>query len=132
MPVPTANVINGADISSVLTRGAPTPHEALYLFNDEEVVAVRTQRWKYLGKSYYHGFLTPMEGRGWPQLYDMTSDISESYSAAERNPQAVAQMQALLADARKRFAPLRTANPASIFGSLIPSAATGTAPAKQD
>jgi hypothetical protein len=26
-------------------------HDALYLFNEEEVVAVRTQRWKYLGKS---------------------------------------------------------------------------------
>ena len=131
-PTPSGNVIDGADISAVLTRGAPSPHEALYLFSDEEVVAVRTQRWKYLAKSYYHGFLTPMEGRGWPQLYDMSRDISESYSAYERHPEAVTQMQALLADGRKRFEPLRSANPASISGSLIPQAASGSLHDKKD
>lgn len=68
LPVPTTNPIDGIDISAVLTRAAPSPHDALYLFNDKDIVAVRTQRWKYLGNSYYHGFHTPMEGRGWPQL----------------------------------------------------------------
>lgn len=128
-PLPGTNAIDGLDISPVLARGAASPHDALYLFNDEEVVAVRTQRWKYLGKSYYHGFLTPMEGRGWPQLYDMRNDISESYSVADRNPEAVTEMQTLLAAARLRFEPLRTADPARIYRSLIPAA---SAPAKQD
>ena len=132
VPPPAGTIVDGADISAVLTRAAPSPHEALYLFNDEEVVAVRTQRWKYLGKSYYHGFLTPMEGRGWSELYDMSADISESYSAAERHPEVLAHMQNLLAEARKRFEPLQTKNPASVYSSLIAPTSDGQPHAKQD
>jgi arylsulfatase A len=131
-PLPSANIIDGADITEVLTRGAASPHEALFLFNDEDVVAVRTQRWKYLGTSYYHGYLTPMEGRGWPQLYDMSHDIGESYSSAQRYPDVAAQMQTMLADARKRFAPLKSATQPNVFNSLIPPPAAPTPPRKQD
>lgn len=108
---PTSDIIDGKDISPVLTRGAPTPHEALYLFNDEEIVAVRTQQWKYVTKSYYHGFLAAMK-TDYPQLYDQSADISESYSVAERHPEILAKMQQLQADATAKFAPMKTSIPA--------------------
>lgn len=111
---PPADVkLDGKDISTVLTKGAATPHDALFLFDNEDVVGVRTQRWKYVAATYYHGFLLPISGRSRgitdsPQLYDMSKDSSENYSAASRNPAVVADLQARLAQARAEFDPLRT------------------------
>ena len=111
LPSPAGVTIDGQDLTAVLTRGAPSPHEALYLFNDEDVVAVRTQRWKYVARSYYHGMLLAMSA-DYPQIYDESADISESYSVAERNPEAVARMEHLLTEARERFAPMKRGVPA--------------------
>lgn len=104
--------LDGRDISAVLTRGAPSPHDELVLFDDENVVAVRTQRWKYVASSYYHGHLAPM---AWnksltdqSQLYDMQADRSESYSAARSHPDVLADMQARFQRATERFAPLKS------------------------
>ncbi len=47
IPNPQGVELDGRDISALLTRGAPSPHDQLFLFNDEDVAAVRTQRWKY-------------------------------------------------------------------------------------
>jgi arylsulfatase A-like enzyme len=107
-PLPAHDVIDGKDISPILRNAGPSPHDALLLFNDEEVVAVRTQRWKYVAQTYYHGHLATIDGPAYPQLYDMSSDTAESYSAAERNPEAVARMRKILADARAEFAPLKS------------------------
>lgn len=106
--LPVHDVIDGKDISPILTHGAPSPHEALLLFNDEEVVGIRTQRWKYVAQSYYHGHLAKIDGPAYPQLYDMTLDNSESYSAAERNPEAVARVRQLLSEAQAEFAPFKS------------------------
>jgi len=115
VPAPAGVAIDGMDISDVLTRGAATPHEALLLFNDEEVVALRTQRWKYVVKSYHHGELRSLEGQDYPQLYDMKVDRSESYSTAERNPEALAVVQRLMADAHTKFAPMRASQLPKVF-----------------
>ena len=104
-------------------RDAPSPHEALYLFNDEEVVAVRTQRWKYVAKSYYHGFLVPLSN-DYPQLYDVSADLSESYSVAERNPDVLAMMQTLLANAAEKFKPMKTEIPAA-YRNFMPQLTPG-------
>ena len=130
LPNPANVVIDGADISAVLKHGAPTPHEALLLFNEAEVVAVRTQRWKYVTRAYYHGYLVPIDGPDYPQLYDMSADISESYSAAERNPEALAMVKRLMADARAKFGPMKAAQQPLILTSIIvPQSGSGV---KQD
>ena len=113
VPTPPGVELDGSDISAVLTRGAPSPHEELILFDNEDVVAIRTQRWKYVAATYYHGYLTPISGRkkgltDSPQLYDMAKDSREEYSAASRHPEVVTDMQARLAKAKAKFAPFRT------------------------
>ncbi|HEX7854591.1 MAG TPA: sulfatase [Sphingobium sp.] len=107
---PPSVTLDGRDISAVLTRGAPSPHNALILFDDEEVVALRTQRWKYVAQTYYHGHLMPVEAR-YPQLYDMDADDSESYSVIERHPDVLAAMKAKLAEARDTFRPMKRGMP---------------------
>jgi arylsulfatase A len=134
-PVPAGVEIDGRDISAVLTRGAPSPHDELILFDNEDVVAVRTQRWKYVAATYYHGYLTQIAGRkrdltDSPQLYDMTQDSAENYSAASRNPDVVKDMQARLARATGQFARMKTRGASNV--PPAGSSGTSTMPARQD
>jgi len=112
---PTGVELDGRDISAVLTRGAASPHDQLLLFNDEEVVAVRTQRWKYSTRSHYHGALASTENKGYPQLYDVSKDISESYSVAKIQPDVLADMQARMDTARAKFGPMKAKQPPKVF-----------------
>lgn len=125
-PPPKDVVIDGRDISAVLTQAAASPHEELLLFDNEEVTAIRTQRWKYVASTYYHGRMMAVDQR-YPQLYDVSRDIGESYSVADRQPQVLADMQRRMAEARKRFAPLKLGDP---YRNLRPPA--GAAAARQD
>jgi arylsulfatase A len=106
--------IDGLDVSATLTSGAPSPHEQILLFNNEDVVGVRTQRWKYVTHAYYRGLTFDMERAGFIELYDMTRDISESYSVAETYPDVTLDMQKRLARAREQFAHLKLGPPAFI------------------
>lgn len=115
IPNPQGIELDGRDISALLTRGAASPHDQLLLFNDEDVVAVRTQRWKYSTRSYYHGSLATTENVGYPQLFDVSKDISESYSVAQLNPQALADMQERMKAARAQFGPLKAKQPPKVF-----------------
>lgn len=54
--------LDGRDISAVLTRDAPSPHEQILLFNNEEVAAIRMQRWKYVNETYDRGMLVNFGG----------------------------------------------------------------------
>jgi arylsulfatase A-like enzyme len=108
---PAGVELDGRDISAVLTDGAASPHDQLLLFNDQDVVAIRTQRWKYDTRAYYHGALATTENVGYPQLFDVSRDISESYSLAERQPGVVADMQARMTAARAKFEPLKAPLP---------------------
>jgi arylsulfatase A-like enzyme len=107
VPLPPNVEIDGKDISGVLRSGAASPHEALFLFNENEIVAVRTQQWKYVAKTYYHGYYSPISPE-YPQLYDMRSDFSESYSAAEGHPEMVKSLQKMVRDANVHFASVST------------------------
>jgi len=124
VPTPAGVELDGLDISAVLTKGAPSPHDELILFDNEDVVGVRTQRYKYVGSAYYHGFLLPIS-RPKPgltdasQLYDMSSDISESYSSASRDPRALADMQARFKRAREKFGPMKAKEIPPAFRGLM-------------
>ena len=52
-PLPVGVMLDGLDITDVLLHGAPSPHDELVLFNNEDVAAIRTQRWKYVAADYY-------------------------------------------------------------------------------
>lgn len=119
VPLPAGIEIDGADIGPVLTRQAPTPHDQLLLFDNEEVAAIRTQLWKFVSQAYYRGYRLPISVKRpgltrAAQLYDMRSDPSENYSLADRNPAVVTDMDARLRAASARFAPFATHAPAPL------------------
>jgi arylsulfatase A len=132
VPDPAGVELDGKDISTVLTKGDPSPHDELLLFDNEDIVGLRTQRWKYVAAAYYHGYLLPISGwvRGItdsPQLYDMSRDNSENYSASTRHADVVTDMQARLARARAQFEPFRTRKT-----NIIPVPATPATTKTQD
>jgi arylsulfatase A-like enzyme len=103
--------LDGLDISVVLTDGAASPHEEILLFNNEDVVGVRTQRWKYVAQTYYRGIKVNLERSEYKQLYDISSDVTESYSVAERYPDMTADMQSRIKRATEKYAPFKRGVP---------------------
>jgi arylsulfatase A-like enzyme len=106
-PAPAGVTLDGRDISAVLKDAAPSPHEALILFDNEVPIGVRTQAWKYVESAYYRGNKLPMTVLGYEQLYDVKADPSENYSVAATHPEVAKVMRARLAQAKAEFAPYR-------------------------
>jgi arylsulfatase A len=105
---PPAGVeLDGRDLSAVLTRrGAPSPHDELILFNNELVAAVRTDRWKFVGRSYYRHLELSLADRKVPLLFDVRADPSESYNLASAQPEVLADLSARFQHARAKFEPM--------------------------
>ena len=104
--------LDGADIASLLTiPRAPSPHDELVLFINEEVAAVRTQRWKYVVKSFYRTYDATLDGpdrNDWDLLVDMPKDPAESYDVSSLHPDVLTDMKIRVQRARAAFAPLAT------------------------
>ena len=117
-PLPAGVELDGKDISAVLMHGAPSPHEALILFDNEVPVGVRTQRWKYVSAAYYRGMRFPLDKLGYTEVFDMAVDSAESYNVAAAHPEVAADLKARLARARSDFAPYRHADIPPVFKQL--------------
>ena len=108
-PLPKTE-LDGRDLTGVLTRGAKSPHEELILFNNEKVAAIRTDRWKFVARSYYRGAEYPRGSRS-DLLFDVRADPAEAYNLASLHPDVVADMKARLARAQQTFEPLGVHKP---------------------
>ena len=113
---PDADVLDGRSLLPLLRGEQASVHDYLYYFNNERVVGVRSQDWKYVTHAYYTGSLGAFEKfdklPGFEGSYDLLLKASdpggESYSLADRHPDVVTELQAKLEQARAAFAPLRT------------------------
>ena len=99
--LPVDREIDGKNILALLTENATTPHEALYLFNDDRIAGVRSGRWKLVVESFYRTALPSFDN---PQsyygpdglLFDLELDPSETYSYTRENPEVVARLREYL------------------------------------
>jgi len=104
-PLPPGIVLDGRDIADVLLHGGPSPHDGIVLFDNEDVVGIRTQRWKYVSGAYYRSVgLVPFARMGYTELYDMKVDPSESYSVAASHSDVAEDMRARFGRAQATFA----------------------------
>jgi arylsulfatase A-like enzyme len=116
---PLAGVtLDGRDLGAVLRDGAPSPHEALILFDNEDPIGVRTQGWKYVESAYYRGLRLPISLMGYEQLYDVKADPSENYSVAATHPDIAKAMRERLAAAKAEFAPFKHKEIPPVFKAL--------------
>ena len=113
-PLPTDHEVDGRNIWGLFQGSPDTPHEFLYFFDNEDIAAVRTQRWKLVVRAYYRTSLVAFEtiekvlGFSYPLLFDMTTPHPERYSQARDNPDALATLEAYLRQGRSEFEHLRT------------------------
>ncbi len=107
VPLPRDIKLDGMDITGVLTDKRPSPHSSILLFNDEDIAGIRTDRWKLVVESYYRNNTVALEQRGYPQLYDLKLDPSESYNVAALHPDVLQALIKQWEKARLEFEPIR-------------------------
>jgi len=106
--------LDGFDFSRAWLTGAPSPREEIVLFNNEDVIGIRTQRWKYVAAAYYRSLTLNFEKIGtYLQLYDETAG-AENYSVAVTYPQVTQDMQRRLRAAQARYAPFKRGTPPAV------------------
>lgn len=92
--IPTDRIIDGKDVLAVLKSepGAKSPHEALYYYQNFELVAVRGPTWK---------LLFPDKQNPKPELYDVKGDIGEKSDQLTAKPEVADQLRKVAAEARE-------------------------------
>lgn len=103
---PPAVELDGRDLTDMILADAPSPHEAIVLFDNAKVAAVRTERWKYVVRSYYRTYDIPLDRFGYPLLFDMRADPGERYGLARLHPEIAAEMKARVERARAKYEPI--------------------------
>lgn len=103
-----AATLDGRSLAGHWLGSASGPHDELILFNNEQVAAIRTDRWKLVGRSYYRGLDIPLGRFGYWLLFDVRADPSETYNVADRHPAVMTDMKARFTRAEQMFAPLAT------------------------
>ena len=97
--VPGDRVIDGKDIWPVLTQGAESPHQAIFMYRENNLKAIRSGKWKL-------HLTLPVKGKGkGPKnprsaLYDLESDIGETHNVLAEHPEIAERLRSY-ADAFK-------------------------------
>ena len=90
---------------SAKERSASSPHEALFLFQNDRIAGVRSGRWKLVLESAYRNVVTSFDNPDsyyGPDglLFDLERDPSETYSYTRENPDVAARLRGYLEQAR--------------------------------
>lgn len=98
--VPDDRIIDGKNIMPLLKGSNTSPHDYLYFFDNEEITAVRSQRWKFLVRTYYRGGLSNFQGTHAGEqhyyypglLFDLDLNPEEHFSYTRNYPGIVEKM----------------------------------------
>ena len=96
---PDDRIIDGHDISPLIfeRENAKSPYEVFYYYHEEQLQAVRSDRWKLflpLENFSRHPHFTDGEGDK-PLLFDVVNDISSSVNVAGQHPEVVERLLTL-------------------------------------
>ena len=100
LPLPTDRIIDGKSIANMLETGGESPHDYLYYFAHEELIAVRSPTHKYLDdhRIVYHPLNGPIAAlkKDGAWFIDLEHDPRESYDASLYNPELAEEMRQVL------------------------------------
>jgi arylsulfatase A-like enzyme len=109
--------MDGLDVWSTLTAGAPSPHDAILLNTTPEDGAVRSGDWKLIVRRRApRGRRKAARGRGEPavELFNVRNDPQEATNLANAHPEKVKELrQRLAAFANEAMPPKSTPAPKS-------------------
>ncbi len=102
--LPDDRVIDGHDIRPLLfgDAGAESPYDAFYYYQEDQLQAVRSGRWKLFVplESFKRHPHFRRGGPDGPLLFDVVADVSSEHNVAAAHPDVVDRLMALAEDAR--------------------------------
>ncbi len=106
--LPGDREIDGRDMLTMLTDNAPSPHEALFLFDADRIAGVRSGEWKLVLEAYYRTAIPSFDNRQsyyGPNglLFNVRLDPSETYSFTREYPEVVARMRGYLEQGQREL-----------------------------
>ena len=104
---PNDRTIDGKNMMPLLTGTGSSPHDALFLFNNDRIVGVRSGRWKLVVETRYRATQNSFEHSSYygPDglLFDLQTDPSETYSYTREHPEIVERLKGYLLEAREEL-----------------------------
>ena len=88
--MPTDRIIDGKDVSAVLTDHQKSPHEAFFYHRGNKLEAVRSGKWKL--------HLRDSKGKGRQKsgaLFDLETDIAEKHNVIDQHPEVAKRLSQL-------------------------------------
>jgi arylsulfatase A-like enzyme len=107
--IPEDRLIDGIDQSDLLLGKRDTGRDFFYFNN----AGVRKGKWKYLkADAYFHGYAVEEDRVKAEELYDLEADLGEQNNLAEKFPEKVAELKALMKsiEGKKSGTPSSTPN----------------------
>jgi len=91
--VPRDRPIDGIDQTALLLGKTDADRENFYFHN----AGVRKGKWKYLKPdAHFHGYAVEDDRQKVDELYDLEADLGETNNLAEKHPEKVAELKALM------------------------------------
>ena len=97
---------DGKSLRGVLTNGEGSPHDYLYLFNNDRIAAVRSGKWKLVVETFYRTGVPSFDNPNSyyaPNglLFDLEKDPSETYSFTREYPEVAEALHSQLIKGQK-------------------------------
>ena len=120
--VPTSRSLDGQDLSATLTKGAPSSRETVFYYNGARLAGVRHRAFKlHLAMAAGSGGIgaAPISSPANPawELYNLDEDASEKFDLAEKHPQIVRELTAMMEAHQKTVEPYENQIPLGRGGS---------------
>ena len=114
--VPAGRTIDGQDLSATLTKGAPSPRETLFYYNGVTLTGVRHRAFKLhlavaAGSGATGAAAIPAPANPTWELYNLDEDPSEKFNLADKRPEIVRELTAMLAAHQKTVEPVENQIP---------------------
>ena len=102
----TETPLDGRSLRGVLTNGEGSPHDYLYLFNNDRIAAVRSGKWKLVVETFYRTGVPSFDNPNSyyaPNglLFDLEKDPSETYSFTREYPGVAEELHSHLIKGQK-------------------------------
>ena len=114
--VPGAQALDGQDLSATLTKGAASPRETVFYYNGVRLTGVRHRAFKLhlpvaAGSTAAGAATIPAPANPAWELYNLDEDPSERFNLAEKRPDVVRELTAMMAAHEKSIEPVENQIP---------------------
>ena len=114
--VPAGRALDGQDLSAALTKGAPSSRETIFYYNGARVTGVRHRAFKLhfampAGSGAIGAAASPAPANPTWELYNVDEDPSEKFNLADKHPEVVRNLTAMIEAHQKTVEPFENQIP---------------------